>query len=65
MSESWRQRFRAHVALQDLAGAGERLFDSAETMLRSENARAAVIDAIEEARAEGIAEAEIEAELSA
>ena len=53
------------MALQDLAGAGERLFDSAETMLRSENARAAVIDAIEEARAEGIAEAEIEAELRA
>ena len=65
MSESWRQRFRARVALHDLAGAGERLFDSAEAMLSSENARTAVIEAIEAARAEGVAEAEIEAELRA
>ena len=65
MSGGWRQRFRARVALHDLAGAGERLFDTAEAMLRSENARVAVIEAIEAARAEGIAEAEIEAELRA
>ncbi len=51
--------------MHDLAIAGEQLSDTAEAMLQNEDARAAVLAAVAEARAEGVPEAEIDAELAA
>lgn len=61
----WRRRLRARVSRHDLAQAIERFAVDADVALRTENARGAVLEAIDEARAAGASDAEIDAELAA
>jgi len=62
---AWRRRLRARVSLHDLAQAGEQLADDADAVLRTEKARAALLEGIDEALAAGASEAEIDVELGA